>query len=102
MVARFGVPRALPRQTTLRRVADPVELDRNEAWAFTREISPRPTVRVAARDGEMIVNRYPSEAETAGSAPQSTWAMNLTGEDLLFQYLVFDLDVKEGNVTRDR
>lgn len=102
MVAPFGVSRTATRRNHLRRVSEPIELPRDEAWALTREISPRPTVRIAARDGELIVNRYPTEEETSGPAPKTTWAVNLAGEDGLFRYLVFDLDVKDGNVVRDR
>lgn len=103
MVALLSAPASMLRRNGSRRVAESVELSREDAWELTRAISPRPTVRVASVDATGVIeNRYPIEAETAGPSPDSTWAMNLTGRDHLFRYLVFDLDVKNGNVGRDR
>ncbi|MFL2002070.1 TOTE conflict system archaeo-eukaryotic primase domain-containing protein [Microbacterium sp. A1-JK] len=78
----------------------PYSLD--EVWALTRRLSPRPQVRVAARDasGE-ILNEYDRLWPLNEEPPSTTWAMLLADEDHRFTYLCFDFDTTSGNVLHD-
>jgi len=73
-----------------------------ETWAITRRLSPRASVRVAARDasGE-ILNEYDRLWPVNEAPPSTTWAMLLADDDLRFKFLCFDFDVSNGNVLRD-
>ncbi|WP_018185839.1 DeoR family transcriptional regulator [Microbacterium sp. 77mftsu3.1] len=75
---------------------------RDEAWAIARSLSPRDTIRVAARaaSGE-VLNDYHRLVPLDGPAPSTTWAMLLAGDDQLFRYLCFDFDTSQGNAARD-
>lgn len=74
----------------------------DEAWTLAGRLSPRSTIRVAARDASgIILNKYDRTWPLAESAPSTTWAMFLADEDLRFHYLGFDFDVTEGNAARD-
>lgn len=73
-----------------------------ETWALTAQLSPRPFVRVAARDASGdILNQYDRTWPTAEAAPTTTWAMLLADDDLRFRYLCFDFDSAAGNAPRD-
>lgn len=73
-----------------------------EAWAIASRLSPRDTIRVAARDssGE-ILNQYDRLWDLDGPAPTTTWAMLLADDDLRFRYLCFDFDNSNGPAARD-
>lgn len=72
------------------------------AWDFTRAISPRSTVRVAAVDayGEAL-NVYTGVRRIAHSAPFAPWAVYLAGPDQRYRLLGFDFDVKAGDAGGD-
>jgi hypothetical protein len=79
------------------------ELDLAEAWALTRALSPRDMVRVAsivALDGT-IANDYDHERSVNAMPPSTPWAMYLSGDRRRYDYLVFDLDVSNGNAVGD-
>lgn len=75
---------------------------RDEAWAIARSLSPRDTIRVAAREatGE-VLNDYHRLVPLDGPAPSTTWAMLLAGDDQRFRYLCFDFDTSQGNAAGD-
>ncbi len=72
------------------------------AWDFTRAISPRTTVRVAAVDayGEAL-NAYTGVRRIAHTAPSAPWAVYLAGPDQQYRLLGFDFDVKAGDAEGD-
>ena len=66
-----------------------------DVWGFTRVLSPRERVRVAAVDayGD-VVNRYTGQQRVDGVVPSRPWAVYLAGADRRFRLLAFDLDAK--------
>lgn len=70
--------------------------DVERAWSLTRELTPRPRVRVAAEDAHgAVLNLYPgSGVSTTREAPARPWAMYLADSNHLFRFLCFDLDAK--------
>lgn len=73
------------------------------AWALTRVISPRGTVRVAARDAYgQVINAYDMTARVAGDAPSTTWAMYLTSPSGAYRFLGFDLDAASAPAAVER
>lgn len=67
------------------------------AWALTRALSPRPTVRVMARDayGTFTENAYPLIRAVGPRAPDAPWAMHLASADGRYRVLCFDFDGKD-------
>lgn len=73
-----------------------------EAWALTRRLSPRRTVRIAVHQADGItLNIYDATAQLDGPAPAGPWAMNLADDAGYYQWVVFDLDAKGGNTRAD-
>lgn len=74
------------------------------AWALTRALSPRPTVRAMARDayGQLSANAYPLVRPVGPQAPGMPWAMHLASVDGRYRVLCFDFDGKDsGHVVPD-
>lgn len=68
------------------------------AWALARAMVRRRYVNAMRReaDGQLHANSYPRRFPTAGLVPPSTpYTINLTSEDGLFWFAVFDLDAKQ-------
>jgi len=73
-----------------------------DAWALTRALSPRPTVRVADVDAcGTPINTYTRTARTTGERPAAPWAVYLADPAGLFRLLVFDLDAAKGDPAAD-
>lgn len=73
-----------------------------DAWALTRALSPRPTVRVADVDAcGTPINTYTRSARTTGDRPDAPWAVYLADPAGLFRLLVFDLDAAKGDPAAD-
>lgn len=78
------------------------DVDNGASWQLTRALSPRETVRAAARlvDGE-VLNDYDHEWSVNELPPSTPWAMYLSGDQRRFDYLAFDLDSGRGNAPYD-
>lgn len=77
-------------------------LSESDAWALTRALSPRPTVRVADVDAcGTAINTYTRTARTTGERPDAPWAVYLADPAGLFRLLVFDLDAAKGDPAAD-
>ncbi|OAZ41445.1 hypothetical protein A9Z40_01850 [Microbacterium arborescens] len=76
--------------------------ERASAWALTRSLSVRETVRAAAStaSGE-VLNDYDRDWSVNELPPSTTWAMYLSGDRRAFDYLCFDLDSSRGNAPYD-
>ncbi|MEO5536048.1 MAG: hypothetical protein ABIR17_13065 [Pseudolysinimonas sp.] len=76
--------------------------DVDDAWALTRELSPRDRVRTAVLEyhGGPYTNDYASEARVAGERPQGPWAMYLA-DRRGYLFICFDLDAGKGNAAHD-
>jgi len=73
-----------------------------DAWALTRALSPRPSVRVADVDAcGTAINTYTRTTRVAGVAPGAPWAVYLADPAGLFRLLVFDLDAAKGDPAAD-
>ena len=73
-----------------------------DAWALTRALSPRPSVRVADVDAcGTAINTYTRTTRIAGVAPGAPWAVYLADPAGLFRLLVFDLDAAKGDPAAD-
>ncbi len=78
------------------------QLSESDAWALTRVLSPRATVRVADVDAcGTAINTYTGTARTTGVAPKAPWAVYLADHAGLFWLLVFDLDAAKGDPSAD-
>ena len=68
------------------------------SWSLTRQISPRPSVRVAAVDAYgAVVNAYTERHRINREEPDHPWAVYLAGPDERFRLIAFDLDAKAGH-----
>lgn len=75
----------------------------DEAWELACELSPRASIRTAVRDattGE-ILNAYPVTTPVDATAPETTWAINLTNPAREYAYLGFDFDADRGDTPED-
>lgn len=58
-------------------------------------MSPRPSVRVAARDAHgTVLNQYSSQRAVSADAPEVPWAVYLADTERRFHLLAFDCDAK--------
>jgi hypothetical protein len=77
-------------------------LSESDAWALTRALSPRPSVRVADVDVcGTPVNTYTRTTRIAGEQPGAPWALYLADSAGLFRLIVFDLDAGKGDPIGD-
>jgi len=68
---------------------------RVDAWALTRRLSPRLTVRVTATDATgAALNSYTGQQRLEHDAPERPWAVYLADRGQRYKLLAFDLDAK--------
>jgi len=78
-----------------------VPFDVAAAWALTRALSPRDSVRTAVPEADgRYSNEYATAAAIAEPAPEGPWAMYLA-DRRGYRFLAFDLDAKRGNAGHD-
>ncbi|KQQ18738.1 hypothetical protein ASF48_17620 [Rathayibacter sp. Leaf299] len=69
----------------------------SDAWALSRRLTPRSTVRTMRADayGRLDENAYPAAFRVSPVAPSTPWAVYLADESGVFRLLCFDFDGKD-------